>query len=66
MGYKIPDLKEDIKERVAGVVMSYDYQCIGMLNEGEPELEGQCSDATNLADYLMGVVDEEFERIERK
>jgi len=49
MGYKIPDLKEDIKEEIKQWLNSY----------GQIQMGGEC------VEPVLSIVDKHFEKIER-
>ena len=57
MGYKIPDVKEDIKDNISDWIFPEWY------NEGEhPDTEAE---ALELVSEINAIVDKHFERIER-
>ncbi len=57
MGYKIPDVKKDIKDNISDFIYREWY------NEGEhPDTEAE---AEELVAEISAIVDKHFERIER-
>jgi len=69
MGYKIPDLKEDIIDDIYDLLHTYRFKNIGMIREETGSCtylpSDVCVDATGLVDAVSEIVDEHFKKIEQ-